>query len=985
MRRIKLTHAKPVALAVVGVFLGRGAQADTTLDFNTRQPGQNSNAAILQSFGDNAYISTNGVTVTGPGTPNIGLTWQSTGGRWDYYTDSVWTAAQLDSSHVGDLHELVMAPSTGSGVIVKSLNFHPYYNSSERYTYAVSVMSGATVLSSVTNTFMADATKNHPVNLNYTGSLGQTLTLRLTRLASTLGTGEVEGGAANIAVDDIVFDQYPTPSGPIITSLSPSAGQVGVIPEPAFKASIKDGTTAVSDASVQLRLNGSLVSPTPTVTRAGDTATISFQGTGTLPSASTNVFRLTYTDTGLPAKSYTNDTPFVVVAYVNKQLPAPLYFENFDSTPEGGLPTGWTGVGYCDRAPYSSDLVFTNLGSAAYTNWAAVDAARFTGTFDTYDNVGTTPAGEASDYQRVLSANPSNVVNGVFVRNLATGRMAFGNSGYHLRSSPGEVFHLFTPDYNLSGKANVFLSFHSLWEQNQNSMAAVEYSVDQGQTWQPVIYMMDGPDVLTDANGAVDGAATFSRAYTDIATYMDPNTFETKGGYYGAFIGVDSNRWASLANTIAARVNDNPTESKRVELFRLPGADNQATVRFRFTHAGRDSWYFGVDDFGLYQNVVVPPPVVSAPANQTNQVGNTVVFRAAADGVWPLTYQWQHNGANIPATRAVVTNSVLVLTNLQPGDAGTYNLVVANSGGSTAGATATLTVVDSLAPVMGQWDFSASNLTATCGQDLQYFDATIATATAFGRTTDFFIPDIGGVPTVVMQVTPVIPFGGYIMRHGIPANGGGAYVNQYTLIMDVLYPSWANSTWRALLQTSPSNADDADFFVNTANGIGISSIYEGNVTPDAWHRLAFAVDLSGPAPSPTVAKFIDGVKVGQQTLGQGRDGRWSLFPASHPTTPWALLLADNDGDNNYAFVSSVQIRGNRLSDAAIAAMGAPTAGKIPGAICIERQGASLSIRWSGDTLQSATELTGPWTTVAGASKPYVVPTPAGARKFFRAR
>ena len=236
-----------------------------------------------------------------------------------------------------------------------------------------------------------------------------------------------------------------------------------------------------------------------------------------------------------------------------------------------------------------------------------------------------------------------------------------------------------------------------------------------------------------------------------------------------------------------------------------------------------------------------------------------------------------------------------------------------------------------------------------------------------------------------MQVTPVIPFGGYIMRHGIPANGGGAYVNQYTLIMDVLYPSWANSTWRALLQTSPSNADDADFFVNTANGIGISSIYEGNVTPDAWHRLAFAVDLSGPAPSPTVAKFIDGVKVGQQTLGQGRDGRWSLFPASHPTTPWALLLADNDGDNNYAFVSSVQIRGNRLSDAAIAAMGAPTAGKIPGAICIERQGASLSIRWSGDTLQSATELTGPWTTVAGASKPYVVPTPAGARKFFRAR
>jgi hypothetical protein len=985
MKRIKLAHLRPVVLAVVGVFLGRGAQADTTLDFDSRQPGQNSNAQIQQSFGDNAYISTNGVTVAGPGTPNIGLTWQSTGGRWDYYTDSVWTAAQLESSAVGDLHEVVFTPSAGSGVVVKSLNFHPYYASAERYTYAVSVMSGATVLKSVTNTFVADATKNHPANLNYTGALGQSLTLRLTRLASTLGAGEIEGSTQNIAVDDIVFDQYPTPSGPIVTSVSPGSGQVGVIPEPAFKASVKDGTTAMADGSVQLRLNGSLVSPSPSVSRNGDTSTVLFQGTGVLPSASTNVFRLTYSDNGVPARSYTNDATFVVAAYVNKQLPAPLYFEDFDSTPEGSLPAGWSAVAYCDRPPYDPAIVFTNLGSAAYTNWTVVEASLFTGTFETYDNVGTTPAGEASDYQRVLSVNPANVVNGTFVRNLASGRMAFGNSGYRLRSTPGEVTHLFTPDYNLSGKANVFLAFNSLWEQNQNSLAAVEYSLDLGQTWLPVIYMLERADVLTDANGAVDAAATFSRTYTDVATYVDPVTAEPEGGHYGAFIGVDSNRWASLSSSISPRADDNATESKRVELFRLPLADNQPTVRFRITHSGHDSWYFGLDNFGLYQNVVVPPPVVGAPASQTNQVGSTVVLSAPADGIWPLTYQWQFNGVNLPASRAVTTNAVLVLTNLQLSDAGSYSVVVGNSGGSTAGASGALGVINPLAPVTGQWDFATSNLTATCGQDLAFFDPTVESATLFARTTDLFIPDIAGTPTVVMQVSPVIPFGGYVMRHGIPANGGGVNVNQYTLILDVLYPSYANATWRALLQASPTNADDAEFFVNNANGVGIDSVYQGDVTPDVWHRIALAVDLSGPGPSPTVAKFIDGIKVGQQTLAQGRDGRWSLAPSSHPLTPWALLLADNDGDNNYAFVSSVQIRGGRLSDAAIAALGAPTAGKIPGAICISAQGSSLSLRWSGNVLQSAEAVAGPWTTISGASKPYQVPTPLGARKFFRAQ
>jgi len=78
--------------------------------------------------------------------------------------------------------------------------------------------------------------------------------------------------------------------------------------------------------------------------------------------------------------------------------------------------------------------------------------------------------------------------------------------------------------------------------------------------------MLNGSDVVLDGNGNVDPVATFSTVRTDQATYVDPADSQTKGGNYGAFIGVSSNQWSTLAPYISARVDDNPVESKRVEV-----------------------------------------------------------------------------------------------------------------------------------------------------------------------------------------------------------------------------------------------------------------------------------------------------------------------------------------------------------------------------------------------------------------------------------
>ena len=54
-------------------------------------------------------------------------------------------------------------------------------------------------------------------------------------------------------------------------------------------------------------------------------------------------------------------------------------------------------------------------------------------------------------------------------------------------------------------------------------------------------------------------------------------------------------------------------------LFRLPQADGRPAVRLRFGHAGTDSWYFGIDDVGLYAiSGTAPEPELVATVSGGN-------------------------------------------------------------------------------------------------------------------------------------------------------------------------------------------------------------------------------------------------------------------------------------------------------------------------------------------------------------------------------
>jgi len=113
-------------------------------------------------------------------------------------------------------------------------------------------------------------------------------------------------------------------------------------------------------------------------------------------------------------------------------------------------------------------------------------------------------------------------------------------------------------------------------------------------------------------------------------------------------------------------------------------------------------------DYGPARSVVkfstapVAPTITQHPHGMTVDSGGSVVLAVRASGTAPYTYQWKKGSDDIPGA----TSSVLVLNNLQPGDAGAYSVVVSNGvGGPVPSSAATVAV-------------SAPSFTITSGLDV---------------------------------------------------------------------------------------------------------------------------------------------------------------------------------------------------------------------------------------------------------------------------
>ena len=80
------------------------------------------------------------------------------------------------------------------------------------------------------------------------------------------------------------------------------------------------------------------------------------------------------------------------------------------------------------------------------------------------------------------------------------------------------------------------------------------------------------------------------------------------------------------------------------------------------------------------------PFITEQPIGRIADTGPPVTFRAAATGAWPLAFQWQFNGTNLPGA----TRQMLTIANAFTNNAGEYRVVVTNLFGIAVSSEATL-------------------------------------------------------------------------------------------------------------------------------------------------------------------------------------------------------------------------------------------------------------------------------------------------------
>jgi hypothetical protein len=336
---------------------------------------------------------------------------------------------------------------------------------------------------------------------------------------------------------------------------------------------------------------------------------------------------------------------------------------------------------------------------------------------------------------------------------------------------------------------------------------------------------------------------------------------------------------------------------------------------------------------------VVTPGIPAAPITSVTidltPIGGSNAFALRDDGLGgdPIAGDNRWTGViNVPGTspRGVFGLNITVTDNQSR--SGTASAIYAvNFEGSGVNATA--------------WNFDnpADPLASTCGNSpLSFWDRTIPGNTQsivqFGTTTSFSIPNIGGSPANVMFVPALFQDEGFRFRTASPGNGGGVYVNNYTMIFDILIPSVGTSNgFMAFWNTNDSNNNVADGWARLSdNAVGLDRLAgpysnANAISRDTWHRIAFVVSTPR-GQQATTRIYVDGAEVVNTTFSDGVDGRWSLYSTTDGSpAEEVVLFTDRQGGTtppvftSDSYINSVFYADRTLTAAEIAALGGPTA------------------------------------------------------------
>jgi hypothetical protein len=336
------------------------------------------------------------------------------------------------------------------------------------------------------------------------------------------------------------------------------------------------------------------------------------------------------------------------------------------------------------------------------------------------------------------------------------------------------------------------------------------------------------------------------------------------------------------------------------------------------------------------QHATVASPIITAqPQGQTVIAGDSVTFSVLALGTAPLSYRWQHNGTDL----FTATNAVLLISNVQVANSGSYRVWVTNAAGLICSYPASLSVFNPpviTAHPLGMSVAVGGNAmlqvaaagTAPLGYQWYFNDSTLPAATSTSLTLTGVGPEDAGTYRVVvtnsvgmtMSYPAILKVTGTDTdADGIPdswmmQNFGHATGLAYDLSRaeddrDGDHMSNLQEYWAGTGPLDPESCLELKILeVNSAAGrvqlsfTAIASVdytlaYSDNPSAGQWHKLADVpadpttrtVTLSDPGASAAPIRFYRVVTPIQPDLDLDTDGdgipdAWMIQHFGHPTS-----------------------------------------------------------------------------------------------------
>jgi hypothetical protein len=395
-------------------------------------------------------------------------------------------------------------------------------------------------------------------------------------------------------------------------------------------------------------------------------------------------------------------------------------------------------------------------------------------------------------------------------------------------------------------------------------------------------------------------------------------------------------------------------------------------------------------------------------------VGSSAVFEIVAEGALPITYQW-HNGDGSLISGA--TNNVLWLYNVQlTNDSSSYYVSIINPYNSIDSDPATLNVqarpvtvpLSGYAKVVvgdgavGFWQLNEPTGSSTAVDTVGSFDGTyVAGSGSFTFGVPSGIPhDTNGALGITGGATVSIPYAieinppigaftweGWFNSASLanPALNGNDY---RTVFCSMSNPYGAGNTGWLVYQTGDNHWAwwPRDGFFN-----GVSLTDNDLIVTNQWYYLTMVYD------GTLFTFYVNGVAVASGTDSTFVQNGNVPLTANGPTTynynyNQGLGLPLGSGPTVFAWRTPVDFQpfSGSMDDIAVYNK-ALTPAQIQNHflntthLSITASGTNMIVSWPAGTLQSSTNVNGPYFDVSAATAPAYTNSISGTKKFFRAQ